>query len=43
MGTEEGSHTKKRGWMFLSIHDLTQLLQESPRGILNLYTGISES
>lgn len=28
--------------MFLSINELTQLLQESPRGILNLFTGISD-
>lgn len=26
VGTEQGSHAKKQGWVFLSINDLTQLL-----------------
>lgn len=42
VGTEQGSHAKKWGWMFLSINDLTQLLQESPC-MLNKFTGISDS
>lgn len=43
VGSEQGSHAKKQGWVLLSIKDLIQLLRESPCDIRNLFMGISDS